>query len=175
MHEIITEIDLHTSATRAWAALIDFPAYPGWNPVIASIDGAPALGSRLRLNLRPEVLEPPQQPVRALRALAFRAWCGLNGMRLVVRVTKLLPQRELRWVGALPVPGMFRGEHFFRISEKRDGGVRFTQGEVYAGLLEPAFREVMEAVNRHAMNAVNQALKTHLEVSIHSAAQQREE
>ena len=34
-------------------------------------------------------------------------------------------------------------------------GVRFTQGEHYAGLLEPAFRDVMEAVNRHAMTRNN--------------------
>ena len=47
----------------------------------------------------------------------------------------------------------------------RDGGVRFTQGEHYAGLLEPAFRDVMEAVNRHAMTAVNQALKDYIEAS----------
>ena len=66
---------------------------------------------------------------------------------------------------ALPVPKMFQGEHYFQVSERRDGGVRFTQGEHYAGLLEPAFREVMEAVNRHAMTAVNQALKDYLEAS----------
>jgi hypothetical protein len=37
------------------------------------------------------------------------------------------------------------------------------QGERYAGLLEPAFREAMEAINRVGMNAVNHALKRHVE------------
>jgi hypothetical protein len=166
MHEIVTEIDLPTSAARVWAALTDFASYRKWNPVIEAIDGSPAEGAQLRMKLRGEALRQPSGGAAgALKSLAFRTWCALNGMRIAVRVTKILPERELRWVGTLPVPKLFQGEHFFQVTERRDGGVRFTQGEHYAGLLEPAFRDVMEAVNRHAMNAVNQALKDYLEAS----------
>jgi hypothetical protein len=166
MHEIVTHIDLQAPASRVWAALTDFASYQIWNPVIESVDGKAAEGARLRMKLRQEALrQPVGSAAGALKGYAFRAWCALNGMRIAVRVTKLLPERELRWVGSLPLPRMFQGEHYFQVAERRDGGVRFTQGEHYAGLLEPAFRDVMEAVNRHAMNAVNQALKDYLEAS----------
>lgn len=164
MHEVVTEIDLGASAARVWSVLTDLASYGAWNPTIESVDGILVEGGRLRLNLRPGALRAPSPgPVRALKSLAVRAWWLLNGMSIPVLVTKLLPERELRWVGALPLAKLFEGEHFFRISERRDGGVRFTQGERYAGLLEPTFRDAMEAINRDAMNAVNRALKARLE------------
>jgi hypothetical protein len=166
MYEIVTHIDLHASVSRVWAALTDFASYRTWNPVIESIDGAPIEGTRLRVGLRSGALHQPSSgALHALKSFAFRSWFALHGMHIAVRVTKLLPERELRWQGALPVPTLFQGEHYFQVSDLRDGGVRFTQGEHYAGLLEPAFRDVMEAVNRHAMTAVNRALKDHVEAS----------
>lgn len=166
MYDIVTHVDLHASVARVWAALTDFAAYRAWNPVIESIEGAPIEGSRLRVSLRSGALRQPSSgPLHALKSFAFRSWFALHGMRFVVRVTKLLPERELRWQGALPVPKMFQGEHYFQVIEQPDGGARFTQGERYAGLLEPAFRDVMEAVNRRAMTAVNQALKSYLAAS----------
>jgi len=165
MYDIVTHIDLHVSAARVWAALTDFGSYEEWNPVIESVDGSASEGARLRMKLRREALrQPAAGALGALKSFAFRSWCALNGRRIAVRVTKLLPERELRWVGALPIPGTFRGEHYFKVTAW-GGGVRFTQGEHYAGLLEPAFRDVMEAVNREAMNAVNQALKDYVEAS----------
>lgn len=165
MHEVVTEIDLRASAARVWSVLTDLASYGAWNPTIQSVDGVLAEGRRLRLNLRREALRQPSHgPVRALKSFVVRTWWALNGMSISVLVTKLVPDRELRWVGALPVAKLFEGEHFFRITERRDGGVHFTQGERYAGLLEPAFREAMEAINRDAMNAVNRALKGHLEM-----------
>ena len=166
MYDIVTHVDLNTSVARVWAVLTDFASYHAWNPVIESIEGAPIEGTRLRVSLRSEALRRPSSaPLHALKSFAFRSWFALHGMRFAVRVTKLLPERELRWLGTLPVARMFQGEHYFQVSELRDGSVRFTQGECYAGLLEPAFRDVMEDVNRHAMTAVNQALKGYLEAS----------
>lgn len=166
MYDIVTHIDLRASASRVWAALTDFAAYRAWNPVIEAIEGAPIEGSQLRVSLRSGALRRPSNgPLHALKSFAFRSWFALHGMRFAVHVTKLLPEGELRWVGALPIARMFQGEHYFQVSALRDGGVRFTQGEHYAGLLEPGFRDVMEAVNRHAMTAVNQALKDYVEAS----------
>lgn len=165
MHEIVTEIDLPADAARVWAVLTDFAGYHAWNPSIRSIEGTLAEGARLHLHLRPEALRQSSNGAfGALTAFAFRSWLALNRMRLPVLVTRLLPQRELRWVGALSVPSVFRGEHFFRIREKRDGGTQLAQGERYEGWLEPAFREAMEAINRDAMSAVNRALKIRLQV-----------
>lgn len=164
MHEIVTEIDIQATGPQVWAALTDFSAYRTWNPVIASVAGSLAEGAQLRADLRPEALRHSSNGLfGAFKSFAFRAWCALNAMRIAVRVTKLRPGHELRWVGALPLPGMFEGEHYFLIAERGNGTVHFTQGERYAGLLEPAFREVMEAVNRCGYDAMNLALKHHVE------------
>lgn len=119
MHEIITQIDLHARAARVWAALTDFSSYRAWNPAIRSIEGTLAEGMCLRLNLRREALRAPWHgPARALKAFAFRAWCAMNDMRIPVRVTKVRPGREMRWMGTLSVPNMFTGEHYFRLIER---------------------------------------------------------
>ncbi len=160
MHEIVTQIDLHATGARVWAALTDFSSYRAWNPAIRSIDGTLVEGGCLRLNLRREALRAPSHGLaRALKAFAFRAWCAMNDMRIPVRVTKVRPGREMRWKGTLSVPNMFTGEHYFRLIDRGDGNVRLIQGERYTGLLEPAFREAMDVINRPSMNAVNCALK----------------
>lgn len=47
--------------------------------------------------------------------------------------------------------------------------MRLIQGERYTGLLEPAFREAMDAINRASMNAVNCALKRCVEAPTREA------
>jgi hypothetical protein len=41
---------------------------------------------------------------------------------------------ELRWLGRLFVPGLFDGEHYFKL-EAVDGGTRLTHGERFSGIL----------------------------------------
>ena len=33
MHQIVTQIDIAASPERVWSILMDFPAYPQWNPL----------------------------------------------------------------------------------------------------------------------------------------------
>ncbi len=44
--------------------------------------------------------------------------------------------RELRWLGRLIMPGLFDGEHSFRI-EDRGRSCRFHQTETFSGILVP--------------------------------------
>lgn len=164
VHEIVTDAYLHASPARVWEVLADFSSYKAWNPVIRSIDGTLALGARLRLCVRDGGLPRPSDRLStAVGSFAFHRWLSLNRMRIPVGITKLITERELCWVGALPVPNMFEGEHFFRLFPDSNGGVHFIQGERYAGILELGFRTTMEKINRTAMCAVNQALKVHVE------------
>ena len=54
-------------------------------------------------------------------------------------VLKVEPNREFRWLGHLLFPGLFDGEHIFTIEPLGEGHVRFTQREVFTGLLVPLF------------------------------------
>lgn len=141
MKTVTTSIDIAADPARIWAILTDFAAYPGWNPFITSASGVPEVGQRLTIRVAP----PGGKP------MTFRP-----------RVLAAEPGRRLRWKGRLLIPGLFDGEHDFRI-EPRDGGVRLHHGERFSGLFvaltgDESFRRI-EA----GFEAMNRALKSRAE------------
>src|SRR5262249_12948947 len=115
MHRIETSVEINASAKRVWSLLMDFPAYPRWNPFLRSIEGVPSVGESLKV-----VIRSP----------------GSGGMRFQPEVLACEPEREFRWKGRLWMAGLFDGEHYFRL-EPSSGGVLFAQGEAFSGLLVP--------------------------------------
>ena len=73
------------------------------------------------------------------------------------------PSRELRWLGHLGVPGLFDGEHRFRIEPLGTDRVRFIQEERFSGLLAPLVLRFVERSTRQGFEAMNQALKARAE------------
>ena len=47
-NELRAEIEIDADPDSVWAVLMDFEAYPEWNPFITSIEGSQARGSQLR-------------------------------------------------------------------------------------------------------------------------------
>src|SRR6185437_6106774 len=97
MRSIETQIEIAAPAERAWSVLMDFASYPAWNPFITEIIGAPELGQRLRVRVAP----PGRKP------MTFRP--------VVVAATR---RREFGWRGRVLLPGLFDGEHRFRLEDK---------------------------------------------------------
>jgi len=142
MKEIRTICEIQATAAEVWRVLMDFESYPDWNPFVRSIEGATTPGSKLKVRL--------QQP-------------GSKAMQFRPRVMVLEPEVEFRWLGHLLVPGLFDGEHYFRI-EKSDGdGVRFVQGERFRGLLVPLFSKMIDERTAAGFEAANRALKERVE------------
>ena len=137
-----TEIEIDASPARVWDVLTDFAAYPDWNPFIPRLAGEAAVGSR-----RAARLQPP----------------GGRGMTLRPTVLAAAPGRELRWVGHLGVPGLFDGEHGFRIEPLGPDRVRFIQEERFTGLLAPLVLRFIEEGTRRGFEAMNRALKRRAE------------
>ena len=146
MHQIVTQIDIAASPERVWSILMDFPAYPQWNPFIRSLSGVAKPGKKLRATIQLE----------ERRAMTFRS-----------RVLKAANQQELRWLGHLGFPGLFDGEHYFQLTELSNGYTRFTQGERFSGILVGMFVSSMEAATKAGFNAMNQALKNRAEANDH--------
>lgn len=142
MKELHTEIEIDAPAERVWHLLTDFASYPRWNPFIRSIDGRPIPGERLEVRL-----EPP----------------GGRGMTFKPEVLKADPERELRWLGHLLVPGLFDGEHSFTIRPLAEDRVRFVQREEFKGLLVPLFARSLDANTRRGFEQMNAALKERAE------------
>lgn len=142
MHQIATNIEIETDPATIWSILMDFPSYTDWNPFIRKIAGTPSPGNRLVISIQ----------VPASRAMTFRP--------VVVVCTE---NRELSWRGRLPLPGLFNGEHFFRIESPAPGRTRFTHGERFSGVLVAFLRRYLEGPVRAGFVEMNQALKSRAE------------
>lgn len=140
MKIISTTIEIAAQPERVWAVLTDFARHPEWNPFIRSISGTLEAGSRLDVHICPP---------------------GQKGMRFRPKVLAVAPARELRWKGSLLIPGIFDGEHVFRL-EPHNGGTRLHHEETFSGVLpllmsarsfapvEAGFRSMNEALARRA-------------------------
>jgi hypothetical protein len=140
--QLRTEIAIRATPQRVWDILTDFAAYPTWNPFIPQISGSTTVGSRLDVQLQPP---------------------GGRGMRMRPKVLAAAPPQELRWLGHLGVPGLFDGEHRFRIEPLGTDRVRFIQEERFTGLLVPLVMRFIERGTRQGFEAMNQALKARAE------------
>jgi hypothetical protein len=85
-------------------------------------------------------------------------------------VLKAEPNRELRWLGHLIVPGLFDGEHIFIIEPLETKRVRFVQREIFTGVLVPILWRRLENDTRRGFEELNRALKARAEeisISVH--------
>lgn len=73
------------------------------------------------------------------------------------------PGEELRWKGQVLLPGLFDGEHFFRVTPLGPDRCRFVHGEKFSGLLVPLFRSSQDSRTRAGFHAMNQALRDRAE------------
>lgn len=138
MREIRTEIEFDGTPEEVWAVLADLPAHASWNPFIRQIEGDLRPGAKLEARLEPE---------------------GERGMTFRPTVLAVEPGRELRWLGHLIVPGIFDGEHTFRIEQVGAGRVRFVQGERFGGILLPLlWRKLRDGGTAKGFRAMNEAL-----------------
>ncbi len=112
--EIRTELEIAAPASQVWRILTDFPSYGEWNPFITEIAGELAVDGKLRV-----LLSLPEARDLRIRPQLLR--CEEN--------------RELCWRGHFLFPGLFDGEHFFRLESVAEDRTRFIQGENFSGVL----------------------------------------
>ena len=142
MKELRSEIEIQASAERVWQLLTDFASFPQWNPFIRKASGTIRVGERLEVYIQPS---------------------GASGMTFRPTVLTAEPNRELRWLGHLLISGLFDGEHSFTIEPLGESRVRFTQREVFTGLLVPLFARGLDTDTRRGFEEMNQALKARAE------------
>jgi hypothetical protein len=141
MRTIHTEIGIGAPAAKVWEVFAATDQWPAWNP-FAKVSGRLAVGERLTVEIRPAGKRP----------MTFRP-----------TVTVFEPGRELRWHGHLLVPGLFDGEHGFRVRAEDVGRCRFEQFETFRGLLVAPLLLMAGAATRQGFEAMNRALKARLE------------
>jgi len=137
MKELRTEIEIDAPPERVWAALLDFPSFPEWNPFIRTIRGTPAVGSRLEVTLGASGTTP----------MSFRP-----------TVRAVVPNRELRWLGRVGLPRIFDGEHIFELTPIGPNRTRFVQRERFRGLFVPILAKSLDRDARRGFEEMNLAL-----------------
>ena len=142
MKELHSEIEIDASAERVWGVLANFASYPQWNPFIRHISGELKVGERFEVRL-----EPPDSRGITLRPTVLRAE----------------PNRELRWLGHLFVPGLFDGEHSLFIQPLEENRVRFIQSEMFKGVLVPLLARSLDTNTLRGFEEMNGALKERAE------------
>jgi len=142
VRRIETAIDIAARPAAVWGVLIDFAAYPDWNPFIRRLQGEASVGARLEVTVQPP----------GGRAMTFKP-----------TVLAAEPNRELRWLGRVLVPGLFDGEHVFRL-EPTPSGCRFHHSETFDGLLVSLFAGTL-AKTEQGFAEMNEALKSRVEAT----------
>ena len=142
MKEIKTEIEIDSTPERVWEVLADLSSYSEWNPFVTRAKGDLKLGERIEI-----LVQVP----------------GGRALKFTPRVLEVEPNRALRWLGTLLIPGLFNGEHIFRIEPLGEGRSRFLHGEKFTGLLIPFMGGTLEKVKKGYV-LMNEALKTRVEL-----------
>ncbi len=139
---LYTQIEINAPPERVWQVLTDFAAYPQWNPFLR-VRGKPEEGRRLSVTVQPS---------------------GTHGMIFWPKVTVVLPNQQLTWLGHLFfIPGLFDGEHSFELEPLPGGGTRFIQRERFHGSLVNAFWDYITTETGRGFREMNQALKARCE------------
>jgi len=143
LREIETTVEIDAPPAAVWRVLTDFPTYGEWNPFIPTIAGNVQVGERLTVRL-----EPP----------------GGKGMTIEPTVLAAEPERELRWKGRLVIPGLFDGEHTFRIEPIDGQRSRFVHGERFTGILVGFVNGILGKTEA-GFEQMNAALKQRVEAA----------
>lgn len=137
---IETKIEINSSPKKIWDTLINFPNWEKWNPSITKVVGDLKEGNKLYIEFFQNGKLRKGHPV----------------------VLKSDPEKELKWKGSLPIPGLFTGEHYFKIEKISDSKSLFIHGEYFQGLLISfLFKDPKIVESKYQM--VNESLKKYLE------------
>ncbi len=136
--EIKTEIIINASPEKIWALLLDFKNYPNWNPFIKSIVGEAKVGNRITARI-----EPPEA----------------TGMTFKPKVITYVATKEFSWLGHLLFPGLFDGEHTFKLIENGNGTTTFIQSEKFKGIFVPMFKKMLDNNTVKGFVMMNEKLK----------------
>jgi len=154
MRTLTTHIRIDAPREAVWDVLTDFESFHKWNPLILEAEGELAEGSRI--------------------SVALEAG-GKKPFRVRPRIVHLDPGRELRWLGRILIPGLFDGEHVFRLEEGDEGGVHLIHEEHFRGILVPLLWRNLDTDVRSRFDEMNRALKARVEGFRDILAAEREE
>ncbi len=138
MKEIRTEILIKTITSNVWKFFNDFEHYPEWNPFIHYIQGVVLTGKIIKIKLTPPYA----------KQMIFRP-----------KILKIIPNKEIRWIGHFIIPGLFDGEHIFEFVDNKNQTTTFIQREIFSGILVPLLKKMLDDNTKRGFELMNKKLK----------------
>lgn len=142
MQQIRTQIQIDAAPEKIWETLMNFDAYPEWNPLVRKIEGEAKRGAGLKIQLQLE---------------------GMKPMHFSPRIRVLEPRKEFRWLGKMFIPRIFDGEHYFKLEAQPDGSTLFIHGEKFRGILVGLIMRKIKKATLQGFENMNAALKARCE------------
>ena len=138
--ELETEVIINAPREKVWNVLIDNERYSEWNPFIISSTGEIRQGSRITNVMVNQGKETTFTPV-----------------------IKIYDDYErIEWLGT-GISGMFKGRHYFYLSDTDDGNTKMVHGEKFSGFLAGVILLVIGEDTRINFEAMNEAMKERAE------------
>ena len=144
MKELATEIQINSQPEAVWEILTDFKNYYQWNPIIVKIIGELSIGNQLEIHLK-----------------------TIGGKNRIYhpKITKIIPNHELRWRGQFLFSKIFAGERIFLIEKLSDNTINFVNKEIFSGIGIKLASQKMEDDILASFKKINEALKKTVEQS----------
>lgn len=138
MKSLYTEIIIDLPPDKVWEVLMDFEKYGQWNPFVVEISGPAVEGEKLKIKL--------QQPEGS--SFGFKPKC-----------IKMTENEEFKWAGNFIIPGLFDGEHCFKLKPFEKGKTKFIQREDFKGLLLSMMWKDISTKTLKGFEMMNTAIK----------------
>ena len=144
MKELATEIQINSQPESVWKILTDFKNYYQWNPIIVKIIGELSIGNQLEIHVN-----------------------TIGGKNRIYhpKITKIIPNQELRWRGQFFSSKIFSGERIFLIEKLSDNKVNFVNKEIFSGIGLKLVSKKTEDDISASFKKMNEALKKTVEQS----------
>lgn len=140
MYRIESKIEINARIEKAWQVLMDFEAYPSWNPFIQEIERKKNRSLMVKLvqgNNKPMVFKP--------------------------RIIQEKKEEIFSWQGKLFLKGLFDGHHSFKLQKIEANKTLFVHSEEFKGILVPLLKKSLQTNTTSAFNAMNKAIKKQCE------------
>ncbi len=138
--ELNTEVVFNAPKEKVWEVLTDTDKYTEWNPFITSVKGEMKQGAQITNVMVNQGKETTFTPV----------------------ITAFEQYETLEWLGS-GLGGMFKGNHYFKITETKDGKTKMLHGEKFSGLLSGLIMQMIGKETHANFELMNEAMKKRVE------------
>lgn len=141
--EVRHEITLDAPVERVWKMIIDFEHYSQWNTQLSYLGGKVVLNEKLHLKLAVEGATPYEfKPI----------------------VSQWKERQVFGWIAITGLPRVFDGEHFFELTDLKNGKTLLINREEYRGILSLVMQQLpMMKLAPKGFQKMNMEFKAYVE------------